>query len=62
MQEHDGQSRDGAYFQENTELLRLWDSVLPTPDLPISAALGVLHHQHVERKVRKLLHGFQECN
>ena len=29
------------------------------PDPPISAALGVLHHQHAERKVWKLLHGFR---
>ena len=28
------------------------------PDPPISAALDVLHHQHAERKVWKLLHGF----
>ena len=31
--------------------------VVSRPDPPISAALDVLHHQHAERKVWKLLHG-----
>ena len=34
-------------------------SLVSRPDPPISAALDVLHHQHAERKVWKLLHGFR---
>ena len=29
-------------------------------DLPFSAAMDVIYHQHVERKVWKLLHGFHD--
>ena len=39
--------------------------VVSYPDPSYSAALGVLHHQHAEGRVWKLLHGFRvqlECN
>ena len=52
--------QESCYGQGYTRLL-----VVSSPYPPFSVALDVLHHQHIEGRVWKLLHGSrvrQECN